>query len=184
MGDAVVTTNIVLKNPRIDMLGVDMSTSLDSLGGIGLWAELAYFMHDALVRDIEAGREMVEESVDPKTRFWKLTAGLDYTVAKWWYLNIQYLHGFVDEFGSERLNDYVVGVNDLKFFADKLLARFVVMHQFQDRSTVIYPQLSGTFLENTELTLGGMVYLGEKVSKFGTPAAGPNLVFARARFSF
>ena len=36
LGDATVTTNILLKNPRIDMLGVDMSTSLESLGGLGV----------------------------------------------------------------------------------------------------------------------------------------------------
>lgn len=182
--DTTVITNITLKNPRIHMVGFDFSTSLDSIGGVGVWGEVACFFHDDIIRNIQAGSEAVEEAVDPNKAFVKLTAGLDYTITPWWYVNAQYMHGFVDEFGSARLNDYLVAVNDFKFFADSLLVRLVMMHQFQDGSSVIYPQLTSTFLENTELTVGGMVYVGEKLSKFGTPAAGPNLAFARARFSF
>jgi hypothetical protein len=48
----------------------------------------------------------------------------------------------------------------------------------------VLPQLTTTYWDSTELTLGGLAYIGEKVSKFGTPAAGPNLAFLRARFSF
>ncbi len=184
LADASVTTTLVLKNPEIQMLGAEMSTSLDSLGGLGVWAEAAYFMHEDLQRHVDAGKLEVLEDIDRKESFLKLTVGMDYTIAKWWYVNVQYMHGFVDEFGSERLNDYIVGVNDFKLMADKLLIRFVVMRQAQDGSMTVLPQLTTTYWDSTELTLGGLAYIGEKVSKFGTPAAGPNLAFLRARFSF
>jgi hypothetical protein len=94
------------------------------------------------------------------------------------------MYGFVDEFGSQRLKNYVVAVNDFKLFADKLLIRFVVMNQLEDGSMVLFPQLTTTYWRSTEITLGAMAYVGDKLTKFGTPAAGPNLAIAKAKFSF
>jgi len=173
-----------LKNPAIHMLGAAMSTSLNALGGLGVWAEAAYFFHEDLKRHIQAGSESVIEDIDTENAFLKVTLGMDYTIAKWWYVNAQYMYGFVDEFGSQRLNNYVVAVNDFKLMADKILIRFVVMNQLEDGSMVLFPQLTTTYWRNTELTVGAMAYVGDKLTKFGTPAAGPNLAIAKAKFSF
>jgi hypothetical protein len=78
------------------------------------------------------------------TPFVKATIGADYTLAAGKvYLNFQYVHGFIDEFGAgrsprprrnprdineaprfeARVGDYLVAGLDLKFFSDRLLCR-------------------------------------------------------------
>lgn len=78
------------------------------------------------------------------TPFLKLTVGGDWSIGKHVYLNLQYVHGFFDEFGDgwawrqssekqdsdqthiwkqRRIGDYGVGGLDLKFLSDTLLLR-------------------------------------------------------------
>ena len=57
------------------------------------------------------------------TPFPKLTVGMDYTFTKWLYANVQYLYGFVDEFGIDFLHSYLVGDLDFKPFGESYLLR-------------------------------------------------------------
>lgn len=174
----------VLGFPEVKVVGFDAATSLDFIGGLGLWVEAALTMHDAQDLIIDFGDPASKERLLEEGRFWKVAAGTDYSILSWWYLNVQYLHGFVDEFGTDNMNDYVVAGSDLKFFSEQLTMRLFGIYQMQDQSHVIYPALMGRFWPNTELTLGAFIMRGEDDSKFGSVAAGANQLFFTGKYSY
>ena len=109
----------------------------------------------------------------------------------------------------QRLGDYIVFGLDFKFLDDRLLLRLFsildltgIDEAVWDRranrmikkhssfytekgfSMVIYPELGYNFGNGLEVGLGVLLQLGEEYTKFGDPAAGGSLAWARARFSF
>jgi len=180
----VAQTDVILTWPRVHVFGADFATSLDSLGGVGLWGEFAWTVHEDLRRFIRIGDAQVLEEEAEQGGFWKLTAGLDYAITSWWYANIQYLHGFVDEFGADNLHDYLVGGSNFTFLANTLTFRMFSIVQLQDLSTVIYPQIILQPWANTEVTAGAFVFVGEDDSKFGSRITGPSTFFFKGRYSF
>jgi len=109
----------------------------------------------------------------------------------------------------QRLGDYMVFGLDFKFLDDRLLLRLFSILDLTgieeaewDRraqrmikkhssfytekgfSMVIYPELGYNFGNGLEVGLGVLLQLGEDYTKFGDPAAGGSLAWARARFSF
>jgi len=175
-------TIIQLGYPRMQMFGGQFTGSLDFLGGLGIWAEVAGFVHEGFNLDLDVGNKRVTEVL--ADTFIKVAAGMDYSIFSWWYLNLQYLHGFVDEYGAENLDDYMVAVNDFKLFDGAVTTRISVILNFQDKSGVLYPNLIMNLFENSAIDLGAFVYFGGFETKFGSPAAGPNSVFLRGRYSF
>lgn len=166
----VVQTTLVY--PKTDVIGVEMAGSIQRLGGLGYWIEAAvnipgevrmgiydgitspgklrpleYQLDPATGRylrvtfnpDQQVSRPVVVES----TPFVKATIGVDYTIGGRAYINIQYVHGFIDEFGAgraarprrnsidireqprieSRLGDYIVAGVDVKTLHDRLLLR-------------------------------------------------------------
>jgi hypothetical protein len=180
----VIDTGVQLTYPRVHVIGADFATSLDFLGGVGLWGEFTWTLHDKLYRLVQIGNNLVLELDEDAGGFWKLATGVDYSITSWWYMNVQYLHGFVDEFGKNDLDDYLVAGTDFKLFNELLLIRGFVLLNFQDLSTTLYPQITARFWQNTELTVGAFLYTGAYDSKFGTPITGPNTVFLRGKYSF
>ena len=154
--------------------------------------------------------------------FFKLTIGADMSFGQHVYVNLQYLHGFIDEFGAgkdargrqdvndpkkaddprygplltQRIGDYLVGGLDLKFFSDALLLRVfgVIKLPSLDPTSwkldpyrptgVLFPQLTWTVWDGTDLMLGAFIFLGDRSTKFGDPAAGASEVFLKGRFQF
>ncbi|MBT6431524.1 MAG: hypothetical protein HOK28_00430, partial [Deltaproteobacteria bacterium] len=117
------------------------------------------------------------------------------------------LYGFVDEFGADDLNHFVVLVNDYKLFNESVIARTSVILGFEDLSIldadgvaevddegaektgttisgVVYPNLIINAFENTELNLGAFIYFGRSDTKFGSPLAGSNMFYMKAKYSF
>ncbi|NUN12636.1 MAG: hypothetical protein HUU55_03260 [Myxococcales bacterium] len=196
-----VDTHVTMTYPRVQVFGADFSTSLDFLGGLGLWAEFALTLHDDLYRYVRTSgailpvggpngtpvsgvaREYLELEAEAGP-FWKLTVGTDYSLTAWWYVNIQYLHGFPDEFGETNLNDYLVAGSDFKLFRDQMLIRLFAILQFQDLSYVLYPQLTFDFWQNVDVSVGAFVFGGDSDSKFGSRVTGPSTVFLKGRYSF
>ncbi len=197
--ESLVHNRIRLVYPRIQMVGVDMATSLEFLWGAGLWAEVALVFHDDLNLQVRESDAIVDLGGGPtvlpvgRTRhavevsgdvFVKAVVGMDYTITPWWYVNVQYLHGFVDEFGRAHLNDYLVAGSDFQFLSDRILLRLFTIFCLQDQSTVLYPQLTGRPWGGMELTLGGLIYLGQTDTVFGSPLTGPSMIFLRAQMNF
>lgn len=194
-GDSTaVRTDLTLTYPRVQVLGVDMATSLDWLGGLGLWAEVGITFHDDLHVVID-GHTFVGNQTGtvfpngpnvefPAGQFVKATVGMDYTPISWWYINVQYLHGFVDEFGADELEDYLVAGMDFKLFRDKLLLRTFTILNFQDLSWVLFPQIVVMPFGGGEISIGAFLFFGDEDTKFGSPVAGSSTVFTKAKFSF
>ena len=137
----------------------------------------------------------------------KAAAGMDYSITRYWYMNVQYLYGFVDEFGADDLNHYLVLVNDYKLFNESVIARTSVILGMEDLplldadgipevddagaektgitlSGVIYPNLIINAIESTELNIGAFIYFGREDTKFGSPLAGSNMFYMKAKYSF
>ena len=175
--------SLVMGYPEVDVFGGDLATSLDFIGGLGLWAEAAAYSHDALDLSLNFGSERIERLYDSGT-FVKYVVGTDYSIASWWYVNMQFLHGFVDEFGADNLENYIVAGSDLKFFNDQMTLRLFGIVNLTDQSFVLYPNLMNRFWDNTEVGLGAFLMQGAEDTKFGSPVTGPNQVFVNARYSY
>jgi hypothetical protein len=220
--------------PKMDVLGADIAGSIEKLKGLGYWVEAAVFFPQevkyAVYNDTATARDPItfinrmdgsyglkignpeaqRGTVIPSTPFFKLTAGLDFSWNKYLYTNLQYVHGFIDEFGAgkqcyalpgekaggatrceERIGDYLVVGADLKLFSDQLLIRmfgaFKVPHADETDmrfTAVIFPQIAWAVWDATELTLGAFVFLGDRSTKFGDPTAGASELFLKAKFTY
>ncbi len=182
--NGVIPTRVRLKHPEVQVVGFDATTSLDFIDGVGVWVEAAMTKHEAQVLTLRAGGQTFEETLVEAGSFWKVAGGLDYTIASWWYVNAQFLHGFVDEFGADNLDDYVVAGTDFKMFTDQLTLRLFGIYQLQDASYIAYPALMGRFWQGAEVILGVLYMGGEDDSKFGSPATGQSRAFLEGRYSF
>jgi hypothetical protein len=180
-----IPIKVQLGYPAMHVLGFDAATSLKALGGLGAWVEGAVVFHDDLKTRIDTGG-ILDTTLTEQTRgaFLKLTAGIDYTFSKNVYLNIQYLHGFVDEFGSKFLNDYLVAGFDFKNNQDTILLRVFGVLNLQDGSHVWYPSLSVKPWGASEFTVGALLYGGSPGNKFGGLETGSNAFFLKGRVSF
>jgi hypothetical protein len=194
---------VTISYPRMQVFGADFATSLDRLGGLGLWGEVAFYLHPERYYHIRASgawapsltggevyipvdEEMIVEDIEGNW-FYKVTAGIDYTILSWWYVNLQYMHGFVDEFGMNDLRDFLIAGSDFKFFAERMMLRvFGVVGLDPDKddySAVLYPELTFSFWQDVDISLGGLFHVGGFSSKFGSPLAGPSMVFLRGKVS-
>jgi hypothetical protein len=228
--------DVALMWPRMDVIGFDLAGSIEKLRGLGYWVEGGIFFpqevtygtyndsmggHDPVTFLKDAATGMYDKTrvtapeadrgvVVPSTPFVKLTAGLDYSFNKYLYGNLQYVYGFIDEFGAgkqayalpkaqigdtprleARIGHYLVAGADLKLFSDALLIRFFgafKVPQIGDESprftAVLFPQLAWAVWDATELSLGAFVFLGDRASKFGDPAAGASELFLKAKFTY
>ncbi len=231
---ATRTVTALVMWPRMDVLGADIAGSIGKLGGLGYWVEAAVYFPQEItygIYNLQGGQnvpvtyaaqpdgtyrlnlgypEAQRGTVVPSTPFFKLTAGLDYSFNKYLYGNIQYVHGFIDEFGAgkqcyalpgekaggatrceDRVGDYFVLGADLKLFSDALLIRFFGAFKLphadeldQRFTAVLFPQIAWAVWDATELTLGAFVFLGDRSTKFGDPAAGASELFLKAKFQY
>lgn len=226
--------------PRVDVLGADIAGSIEKLKGLGYWVEAGLFFPQKITygvyNEIFGGHDpvtfqptgAVDMNGNPKYQlvtsypeaqrgtvigtqpFVKLTAGVDFTWNKYLYSNLQYVYGFIDEFGSgqqcyarpgsligdaprceARVGHYLVVGSDIKLFSDQLLIRIFgafKVPQIGDEdpkfTAVLFPQIAWAVWDATELSLGAFVFLGDRDTKFGDPAAGASEIFLKARFTY
>ncbi|MFT7579759.1 MAG: hypothetical protein ACI9MR_001425 [Myxococcota bacterium] len=187
-----VDVDLQLTFPRVHVLGVDAATSLEFLDGMGLWTELGVTIHDDLYRVVSTGPAIGVNAIEaeyPANAFVKAVVGIDYTPWHWLYLNVQYLHGFVDEFGSEsELDDYIVAGGDLKLDHDRVLLRFFNIVSITDGSWVVFPKLVFRPWDSADLAVGALVFSSaangfSANKKFGSPVNGHSTIFFQATAS-
>jgi len=178
-------TDVNLKYPRVWVVGADFATSLDFLGGVGFWGEVAVTIHDDVPIYIDInGTEIGGQYQAKKGAFVKAVVGLDNTFTKWLYINTQYIYGFVDEFGKDDLGHYLMVNADFKAVNEQMLFRLSGVIQLTDPSAVIMPSLSFKFWPATELVAGALINVGKASSKFGNRTVGPNYLFFQAKYAF
>ncbi len=79
----------------------------------------------------------------------------------------------------------------LEVFSNALLLRFfgafkVPQPDDQDPkfTPVLFPQIAWPVWDATELSLGAFIFIGDRDTKFGDPAAGSTELFMKARFTY
>jgi hypothetical protein len=212
-----VSTDVTLVYPDKKVVGFDLAGQLPFLDDTGFWFEGAFVFPEPIsmsfdVTEVAPGSRVITGYTVKPDAFFKYTTGFDYTVNEHLFLTGQFIHGFVDEFGSHKINNYWVGGFDIKVLQERLILRLFCLgelpHEDSDitldedndgladsnaigatadgtiASYVIFPQATYKPLDGLELILGGYFLLGHQESKFAQAAAGPSLVVFRARASF
>ena len=212
-----VASDVRVVYPEKKVLGFDMAGQLPFLDDAGIWFEGAFVFPEEVVFEFDvskvaAGARVLSGPSVKGDPYFQCTLGMDYTINKYIFVNAQYLHGFVDEFGSSHIHDYWVAGFDLKFMQERLLVRIFgigeIPHEDDDlnldedgdgnvdsfaigatndgtiSSYVIHPSIAVKPMDGLELALGGYFLFGHDESKFAQPAAGPSLAFLRAKASF
>ena len=182
---------------RTHIFGADMA---GSIGGVGVWAEAAAFLPQdevIMTNDLSA---MYPTSPVPVTQdsvvlkkeaYVKFVLGADYNFANGTYLNVQYLHGFVNERGSDALNDYFFVQLERKFLDDKLkiapLAGGFIVSDWADvgnNYAIVYiPSISYMATDDAEITLSSALFDGKGDNVFAN-FADYNMLMFKVKYSF
>jgi len=213
-----VNSAVKMAYPRMQVLGFDLSGQLPFLDNMGFWVEGAVIFPEKKLLSIDLtgvvpGAEVITSPVVDDNPFFKATVGADYTPISWMMLNVQYVRGFIDEFGAYALGNYMVGVVDTKFLSDRLGIRVAGITQLPRKdddidlpdpalgltrdspsygahdngyitSYVFFPQVMVNPWGALEIIGGGYFLFGPKESKFGQIGAGSSLVFLKAQVGF
>jgi len=160
---------------RTHIFGADIA---GSLGSVGVWAEAAAFLPENEIvasTDLTALYPMspvpiIQDTVVLKKEVYlKYILGADYMFSNGIYINIQYMHGFMNERGADNLNDYFFVQLDKKFFDDKLkispLSGGYIVSDWKDvgnNYALIYvPNISYMATDNAELKLSAAFFDGD-----------------------
>lgn len=173
--------NSQLSFVRSHIIGADFSTSI---AGAGFWGEAAIFVpaNDVIMtNDFSAFYPtspipVTTDSLllDKSKPYVKFIVGSDYNFSDGSYINCQYLHGFVQEIGSESLNDYFFVRYEKKFFNDKLKispisGAFIVTdwNKLSDNYAIAYmPQVTYNATTDIEITLSATFFDGKGNNMF------------------
>ena len=117
---------------------------------------------------------IVDSTILDAKPFLKFVVGGDYFFADGSYLNLQYIHGFIQERGKEALNDYFFLRYDKGFFNDKLKisplsGAFIVTDwkNIQNNYALAYmPEIIYAATVNTEISLAVVLFEGEGKNLF------------------
>ena len=177
-----VRTHTAMVFPRRHNVGLDCA---GALGDLGVWAEAAVFFPEEVVttarletpieglsaaarallpEDITAlleGERVAVDTVLEDTPYWKLATGGDYTWKNGFYLNAQYVHGFMYERG-ENLSDFIVAETRWDLLGDMLsitpLGLGLGVSDFEDIEssyTLLYqPEITWKPFDNLDVTVG------------------------------
>lgn len=191
-GGVTATAEVDVVYPRVFVVGADFATSLDFLGGVGLWGEVAFTFHDDIPININIkGNDekgipdtIINEIQVKDGWFPKIVIGVDNTFTSWFYMNMQYIYGFTDEFGDNDIEHYLMVNTDFKMVQEQILLRLSLVMNLQDPSAIFMPSFTFGFWQGLSLVAGGLFHFGDDDSKFGNRTTGPNYVFLQAKYSF
>ena len=203
-------SDVTLVYPRMHVAGLDFATQIPFLHDMGLWGEAALIIPTqeyAFNVELPLNLDITPDDgvmnpvssfsgpVVKKQPFVKATVGADYTIAKRkgaplkgapaWYLNVQYLRGFLDDFGANNVGNYLVAGSELVFFGRNLVFRFFTVTDFPKNSAdkaslvlapnlIIKPPWGYATLE-----LGGFAFIGRNDTKFGQTAVGSSIAYMK-----
>ena len=179
--------------PKMQVVGADFSGSIYD---IGFWGEGAMFIPDKIYMNTyiqtPMGLNPIEKSIalDDEPYF-KYVLGCDYTFSNSWYVNAQFIHGFIHERGKNNLNDYIAFRFEKKFFNDKLkvvpLGGVVTVTDWgnmKDNYGIAgTPEITYYPSDNVELILGAFIMYGEGDNMFSRIQDQDEL-YLRAKVSF
>jgi hypothetical protein len=193
-----ININSQLSFTRNHIIGADLSTSI---AGMGFWAEAAAFIPEndvIMTNDLSAFYPMspvpvTQDSILIKKTepYIKYIIGGDYNFSDGSYINLQYMHGFFHEKGSENLNDYFFLQYEKKFFNEKLKiapigGAFIVTdwNNIKDNHAIVYmPQVSYKATDDVEITLSTVIFNGKGDNMFAN-LKDYNMFMFKLKYSF
>lgn len=168
-----VNINAQLSFMRSHTLCADFATSI---AGIGFWGEAAMVIHHKdiiMTNDLSAlyplsPDPVIQDTVIIDKPYLKYIIGGDYFFRGGGYLNVQYMHGFIQERGKENMNDYFFIGYEKSFFNEKLKitpigGAFIISdwNKIKDHYTIVYvPQILYKATDNIEITLSAAIFGG------------------------
>ncbi len=178
--------------PKIQAISADI---VGEIASIGLWAEGAVFLPkktEMVETFLTPPRSLLKKSValDDEPYF-KYVVGGDYNFKHGFYLNMQYIHGFIHERGKGNLNDYLVQRLEYKFHNDEVkivpLSFAICIDDWgkikENYGIVYLPEISYSPYDGFELTLGTFILEGKGSGLFSKLKENDEL-FIRAKVSF
>ncbi len=192
-----ISINSQLSFYRTHIFGADMAGSVK---GVGVWVEAAVFLPEnevVMSNDLSAMYPaspvpVIQDSIVlNKEAYLKFVIGADYNFANGIYLNVQYLHGFINERGTDNLNDYFFVQLDKKFFDDKLKVAplsggFIVSDwdDVENNFAIVYvPNISYMATDNAEISLSAAIFDGKGNSMF-VKMSDYNMMMFKLKYSF
>ena len=196
-----ININSQLSFARTHIIGADLATSI---AGIGFWAEAAAFLPDnnvIMTTDVYSYipnlpspilvKTMDSVILDKTKPYIKFVVGGDYNFADGSYLNLQYMHGFIQERGNENLNDYLFFRYEKKFFNEKLKVApigggFIVTdwNEIKDNYAIVYmPEIAYKATDNAEITLSTVIFDGKGDNLFAN-LKDYNMFWFKLKYSF
>jgi hypothetical protein len=201
-------SQVYFKYPKKQVLGIDLSGELKS---IGWWAELARIQPESVSAWFDSYLFMGGQLIPVALRFdlmekfyWQWVIGADYTfsVADGLYLNLQYLHGLFDEaafssqaktyFGLRKgmwfgeLQDYLAGKAELRLLKGDLKAAVNSMVELSSgkSSAIFYPSVEYKIHDAVFLSAGAILATGDRTqTKFGSFSR-DRIVYLMTKVSF
>jgi hypothetical protein len=192
--EATANINAYLEYPHVNIVGLDFA---GSIGSVGVWGEGALFLPDETFMQRHVKNSMIPgDSIMPdslvisKDPYIKFILGFDYHFKHGIYLNFQYLHGFVNERGTE-LNDYYLLALEWKLLNEKLKLSLLNSGlqigdygYIRDNFAVIYmPEVSYIPIDNAEITVGARIIDGTQSTSFGR-VMDNDQVYIKLKYSF
>ncbi len=192
-----ITINSDLSFYRTHIFGADLA---GSIGGVGVWAEAAAFLPEnevIMTNDMSAMYPMSpvpvtqDTTVLKKEAYIKFVVGADYNFADGSYLNFQYLHGFINERGTDNLNDYFFLQYQMKFFEDKLKftpvgGGFIVSdwNDIDNNYALVYvPSITYMATDNAEISISAAIFDGKGANMFAN-LTDYNMFMFKVKYSF
>jgi hypothetical protein len=195
-------TDVVMRYPRMQVLGFDINGQASWLGEMGYWIEGAVIFPEEMalnfvtdLRPVTLEPQETTGRVIDSRPFLKLTMGFDYSIGENIFVDVQYVHGFIDEFGATRLNNYLVAGFDLKLWNERLLIRLYTILQmdwldealqgepfdnWRDQLSVnLRPLIRLNPWGSVLIDLGAILPYGGRYSYFGQPRAGASTIYLR-----
>lgn len=187
--------NAELSYYRNHIFGVDLSTEIK---GVGVWAEGALFkLQDSLMYSNVisiSGLDPIQSDsliLDSKKPYFRAIVGADYHFGKGSYINIQYMHGFIHENGSQNMSDYLFLKFDQRLLDDKITispvsGAFIVEEwkNIKEHYCVAYmPQIKYNPVPDLELSLTGVLIKGKGNGIF-TALQEYDQIILKATYSF
>ncbi len=197
-------TDVVMRYPRMQVLGFDINGQASFLGDMGYWIEGAIIFPEEMaltfVTDLRPlayePDEVVGRVIDGRP-FFKLTMGFDHSIGEHMFVDVQYVRGFMDEFGAGRLNNYLVAGFDLKLWNERLLIRLFTIIQmdwldealrgepydnWRDQISVnIRPLIRLNPWGSVLIDVGAILPYGGAGSYFGEPRSGSTTLYLKVQ---
>ncbi len=175
--------------PRIQVLGLDVA---GAIGKIGIWAEGALFFPEEVemrldLTDLGLG---IQRSMALDKPYFRYVVGADYSFKGGWYINGQYLHGFIHERKEEEMGDYFLLGLEKKLLRDKLKvilgigAEIRSIAEIKDNYAFLFtPEVAYYPFDNAEVIIGYRFIDGKENVVFGQVKDNDEIYF-KAKYSF